>query len=99
MKKNTIAIFFSILFIAFVSIPSIVIILDDSIDVSMFYSTSEEEKGSEKTKENIVLLFNENLSEVNLASIKIEENTEYFFKIYSKPFTGIISPPPDSFKL
>lgn len=99
MQKNAIVIFFSILFIASVSAPSIVVILDDSIDVSMYYSTSEEEKGDEKNKEHEVLFFSDNSSEFNFDSVKIERNTEYFFKNYSKPHTNIIIPPPDLFTL
>ena len=99
MHKNTIVIFFSLLFMAFISVPSIVVILDDSIDVSMSYSTSEEEKGSEETKEHELLFFNLKTNELNFASMKTERNIEYFFNYYSKAYTNILSPPPDLFKL
>ena len=99
MHKNVIAIFFSLLFIVVISVPSIVVVLDDSIDVSMYCSTSEEEKGSEETKEQELLFFNLNTSELNFASTKPERNIEYFFNCYSKAYTNIIIPPPDFFKL
>ena len=95
MHKNTIAIFFSLLFIVVISVPSIVVVLDDSIDVSMYYSTSEEEKGSEETKEQELLFFSLNTSELNFSSTKPERNIEYFFNNYSKAYTNIILPPPD----
>lgn len=99
MYKNTIVIFFSLLFIAFISVPSIVVIIDDSIDVSMSYTTSEEEKGSEETKEHELLFFDLNLTELNFASMKTEGSIEYFYSNYSKAYSNIISPPPDLFKL
>lgn len=99
MYKNTIAIFFSLLFMLVISVPSIVVILDDSIDVSMYCSTSEEEKGSEETKEHELLFFNLNTSELNFASMKPERNIEYFFNNYSKAYTNIILPPPDFLNL
>ena len=99
MHKNTIAIFFSLLFIVVISVPSIVVVLDDSIDVSMYCSTSEEEKGSEETKEQELLFFSLNTSELNFSSTKPERNIEYFFNNYSKAYTNIIIPPPDFFKL
>ena len=99
MQKKTIAIFFSILFVALISAPSITVILTDSVDVSMFITTSKEEKESEKTKENEVLFFNLDTSDLNFVSLKIKRNTECFFKNYSRPYTNIISPPPDGLKI
>ena len=99
MQKKIIAIFFSILFVALISAPSVTVILTDSVDESMFVITSEEEKESEKTKENEVLFFDLDTSDLNFASVKIERKAECFFKNYSRAYMNIISPPPDGLKI
>ena len=43
MYKNKIAVFFSILFLSFIIAPTVITLVDDSIDISFIYSNSEEE--------------------------------------------------------
>ena len=43
MNKNTIALFFSFLFVALISAPSIISAIDDSLDISIFAKTANEE--------------------------------------------------------
>lgn len=98
MYKKSIALLFSLLFVAMLSLPSIIIAVDNSIDISFFYdfAEQEEEKGSEKNKIDIELLFTDlNDSETELASTNAENDLEYYFKKYSKPHLNLISPPPD----
>ena len=47
MYKNLVAIFFTILFMAVVSAPTTIVAIDDSINVSILHSSTEEEE-SEK---------------------------------------------------
>ncbi|TYB75245.1 MULTISPECIES: hypothetical protein [Bizionia] len=91
MTKKAIAILFSILFLAFISAPSIIIAIDDNVDVSMFYSIAEEEN------ENIKFPLAENdLNEVShVFLLDSKEHVGYMFKYYPKPHLNLISPPPD----
>ena len=91
MHKKTIAIFFNILLLALISAPSIIIAIDDSVDISMFYSVTEEEETS-KIKLQSPDSFND--SEYIIAYIDIED-IEYYFKKYPKPHLNLISPPPE----
>lgn len=91
MHKNAIAIFFTMLLMALMSAPSIIIALDDTADTSMFYSLSEEEEASKiKPKANEGFIVTEHLW--ILGSL---DGIVYFLKKYPKPYLYLISPPPE----
>lgn len=92
MLKKHISIFFTILFLAIITAPSIIMLLDDTVDISVFYSLSEEEEEIKHAK----LLFSDNEEDLDyLRSVLKTNNLCYFFKNYSKPHLNLISPPPD----
>ena len=96
MSKNIISVFLSALFIIFISAPTVIMMVDDSIDVSAFYTSSEEEeKGQEKNKDKELLFydFSKALSDLDLK--ETENYLVYFFKTYTKPHLNLISPPPE----
>ncbi|MDO5979155.1 hypothetical protein [Flavivirga spongiicola] len=97
MSRNIVSICLSIFFMLLLTTPTIVSLVDDSVDVSFLFDSSEEEekKGNKKDKNTEVLFFEFNENEVDLASKKIKNNLRYYFKNYSKPHLNIISPPPD----
>lgn len=92
MLNKAISIFFTILFLGLISAPSIIVAIDDSIDISILYSLSEEE---EETK-NLEVIVSENNEDTRslVYSMKFE-NSGYHFKNYPKPHFNLISPPPD----
>lgn len=91
MGKKTIAILFSVLFLAFITAPTIIIAVDNSVDVSVFYSVAEEEN------ENLKLPFPDNGFNglEDLVILESKENSRYYFKNYPKPHLNLISPPPE----
>lgn len=91
-SKYKLAIFFTILFMALVAAPTIILSFDNSIDVSNFYSISEEEE-----HQHIKLVFdNSNAnSDGFIFSRKLTYAIEYTFKTYPKPHLNLISPPPE----
>lgn len=95
MFKNTIAIFFTVLLMALTAAPTVLTVIDDSVDVSMFFSTSEEEEKETKSLQDLKLLFSE--SDTDFASISITTNNTfgYHYKKYAKPHLNLISPPPE----
>ena len=96
MFKKSIATFFSILFMALISAPSIIVAIDDSIDVSILYgSAEEEEKESEKnnTIELLVIESDKKIEEFLFLTNEIQ--FEYKFTNYPIPHRNLISPPPD----
>jgi hypothetical protein len=93
MSKNIVSILLLLIFMAFITAPTIISMVDDSIDTSMFYSLNEEEENVCKIK---VLLNTNSSSEVDFALIRTINNKEYYFKKYSKPHLNLISPPPES---
>ena len=96
MSRNLVSICLSVLFLGFLVAPTVITLIDDSTDVSMFYAASEEEeKGSEKDKEVEVLFFELIHNEIDVTFSKGEDNLEYYFKTYPKPHLNLISPPPE----
>ena len=98
MKQNTIAIFFIVLFMGILLAPSILVTIDDSVDVSVFYSLSDEDeegKGKETNKNLEIICPLINHSELDLASIDSKNNSGYYFKKYPKPHLNLIFPPPE----
>ena len=95
MYKKTISIFFTVLFLGLISAPSIILAIDDSIDISILYSISEEEENK-----NLEVIVYENSEDTDslLFSLKFE-NSGYHYKKYPKPNCNLISPPPEQFKL
>ena len=95
--NKIISISFIFLFVVTITLPTVVFVIDDSIDVSYFndFSEEEEEKGSEKNKE-LETLFEANSQELDDFVLTEEKNKiGYYFKNYQKPHLNLISPPPD----
>ena len=89
--KHRIAVFFTIIFMALIAAPTVIMTIDDSVDISCFYSLSEEEN------ENIKLPFDNNLQDSeSLIIFKIDAHSiGYAYKTYPKPHLNLISPPPE----
>ncbi len=97
MSRNLISVFLSVIFLVFLAAPTVITMVDDSVDVSMFYAASEEEeKGCEKDKDVEILFFEPHNNELDVASSKGEHSSRYYFKKYPKPHLNLISPPPES---
>ncbi|GGG37908.1 hypothetical protein [Bizionia arctica] len=74
---------------ALISAPSIISAMDDSIDISQFFSITEEE-------ETAKILLEINLTETeHLILTSSNENLGYYKKNYTKPHLNLISPPPE----
>ena len=79
----------------FIAAPTVIGMLDDSIDISVFYAMSEEEeKGSEKNISKEVFFSELHIQDSDAISSEKEHHLGYYFKKYSKPHLNIISPPP-----
>lgn len=94
MRKQITAIFFLVLFMGLIAAPSVIVVLDDSVDTSIFYSLAEEEETG-KSK-NVISPFSiESNDSVSTISLKNLQCFGYYFKNYPKPHLNLISPPPD----
>lgn len=96
MSKIIVSSFFLLLFSGLISAPTIINIVDDSIDISIFYSLSEEEEKGQPTIKNLEIITSDfNQADLIFAS-KLNSNTiGYNFKKYPKPHLNLISPPPE----
>ncbi|WP_370000943.1 hypothetical protein [Winogradskyella sp.] len=77
---------------ALISAPTVILSIDNSADVSIFYSITEEE---ENEKLNLVI---EDFSSGNEELFLDESQSKidgYTYKIYTKPHLNLISPPPE----
>lgn len=82
---------------ATIIVPSVLVFVDDTIDVSFILDASEEEeeKGKEKNKEFEAFVVDNHLDSDELFSSETEDNLVYTFKKYSKPHLNLIFPPPE----
>ncbi|RZN83645.1 MAG: hypothetical protein EVB11_04275 [Winogradskyella sp.] len=89
--RHRTAIFFALLFMAIASAPTVILLMDDSADVTFFYGENEEEK------ENLKLLFQiPFIDSENQANAKSKRESDvYAFKKYPKPHLNLIFPPPE----
>ncbi len=94
MTKKSVAIFFTVLFMAFLTAPSIIVAIDDSVDITILFGNPEEEENEKNTKLEIPDINNSYNREVFLTSID-ELLLEYRFIHYSIPHLNLISPPPE----
>jgi len=96
MSRNLVSICLLVLFLVFLVVPTVITLVDDSADVSMFYAASEEEeKGSEKDKEVEVLFLELHNNELDDDASNEDSNLGYYFKQYPKPHLNLILPPPE----
>jgi hypothetical protein len=90
--RQNIAIFFTILFMGIISAPSLIMTMDDSIDVTCFFGINEEEEN-----ESFKLVFEAISSshEDSFLDSKNAHKVAYIFKAYAKPHLNQIFPPPE----
>ncbi|MBU2949883.1 hypothetical protein KO493_04135 [Tamlana agarivorans] len=96
MSRHFVSIILSTIFLAFIAAPTVIKIVDESIDISFFYSFAEEEEnGSTKNvNKEIVVLADLNNESSFFISFK-ENNMGYVYKSYAIPHLNLVSPPPD----
>ncbi|WP_375237764.1 hypothetical protein [Aurantibacter sp.] len=95
MFKRLLSISFILLFIATISLPSIVLLIDDSIDITLLLDISEEEEENEKNKELEIFQVNIEKSKIFHQNKKLKNKTNYVFKTYPTPYLNLIFPPPE----
>lgn len=93
MKKRIISISLTVLFLGLIVAPTVIVLLDNSIDTSIFYSITEEEN-SKAT--NLLSPFSSESNDISTDfSQKVIQSFCYRFKHYPKPHLNLISPPPE----
>ncbi len=94
MFKRAIAICFTTIFMTLIMAPSVIVVLDDTIDTSVFYAMAEEEE-SGKCK-SLVSPFSMQTHD-GLAHYLINNTPcyTYRFKSYPKPHLNLVYPPPE----
>ncbi|WP_372752851.1 hypothetical protein [Mariniflexile sp.] len=94
MYKKTIALFFTLLFMGLIMAPMVIVVLDDAVDTSIFYSIAEEEENSKAKK--VVSPFSIASAEFTTHfKLKSYQFFNFRFKSYPKPHLNLISPPPE----
>ncbi|MFL1010720.1 hypothetical protein [Flavisericum labens] len=95
MLRQILSMFFTGVFVLFLMAPTVVAMLDDSVDVSVFFTTSEEEeKGGKKNTEKELLCYEMDTTDLDFAFGDNEHNVEYYQKKYPNPHLKLTSPPP-----
>lgn len=96
MPKNLVSILLTLIFVGFLTTPTLIMLADDTVDISIFYTTSspEEDKGIEKNNNIEVLFTSPLMSDLDFSSKENKIKLGYYFKNYPKPHLNLISPPP-----
>ena len=97
MNKTVIVIIFSVIFASFTIVPSILAIVDDSYDISILISSSEEEekKGEEKIKDFEIEVPSPNMIDQEILNKSLVNPTNFRTNNYSSLFKELTSPPPE----
>lgn len=96
MFKRAIAICLTTIFMALITAPSVIAVLDDSIDTSIFYSMAEEEENG-KCKSLVSPFSLQTHEGLTNFSINNFQFYTYRFKTYPKPHLNLVSPPPEQY--
>lgn len=96
MYKNKIAVFFSIVFLAFIIAPAVITAVDNTVDVSFFYSNSEEESSIKQAEKVNIILSPLKINEFVFSSTKKVSALMHPNKNYTKPYLNMVFPPPEN---
>lgn len=95
MLKQILSIFFITLFVGTLIMPSVLLVIDETVDVSYLLDSSEEEEGKEKNMELEVFVVENQPNSNIFSTIDNEDNLRYTYKKYPKPHLNLIFPPPE----
>lgn len=95
MYKNRIAVFFSFVFLSFIIAPTVISMVDNSIDISFIYSNSEEESENLKIEKQKIVLAVLKLNDFTFSTSKKVSALSHQNKNYSKPYLNMVFPPPE----
>jgi len=95
MSRNLVSIFFLFAFMVFLSAPTIIAMVDDSVDISLVFSMAEEEENGHPKSKSVQDIILEKQDHEDFISLTEKEiHLSYYVKNYSKPYLNLISPPP-----
>ncbi len=99
MSRTTITSLFLCLFLSLIIAPTVIVAVDDTIDISVVLTNSGDEEEEQGTEEKLVIEFLFTATkelQSSLVIIPLGDGLTYFYKKYPKPYLNIISPPPDT---
>jgi len=99
MKKRGISLIFSILFLLYLGLPTILTMVDNSIDISLIISTTADDEESEKNLDFKVISPNIKSNNSGIPLSYSKNSLLHCNKKYGKAYLDIISPPPDYYTL
>lgn len=96
MHKKTVSVLFLILFTAFLSAPTLISVIEESFDTSVFYSVNEEEnKGNDTVKIFEVKILETANNHLCLIDSEKENSYSSYLKNYTPFAIECFSPPPE----
>lgn len=96
MLRKGIALLLLSTFIMSVTIPTIVSLLDNNSDISIFNNINEEEnKEKETSKDAETKIIEIQGSDISLYGLELSDSTRFYLKNYAKPYLNLRLPPPE----
>jgi len=94
--RNAISVFFSIVFLLLIAAPSLVLVVEDVIDISLIVDINEEENTEKESKINleIEVYHKQNVSST-FAENECNSASDYYVRFYGKQYKKLHSPPPE----
>ena len=96
--RNSISLFFTLLFSLLLITPTVISLVDDSQDLAFFLDMNEEEenKGKEAAKDlEIKIYSSENFETLFLNGIQKKKNVRFQSKNYTSEYQKNTTPPPE----
>ncbi|WP_418644211.1 hypothetical protein [Tenacibaculum insulae] len=94
--KVKIALFFSILFMSMIVAPTIITLIDQDQDISIFLNlTEEEEENQAKKNTKEIKIYSATNSDIFFIKTQKIKNVIYLSKNYVSEFLKITTPPPE----
>ena len=98
MFRSLVSRFFLLIFVVFLSAPTVISIVDDTYDVSVFYSINEEENSLNEIKQ---LEFNldDDFFLTFFETVEHNKISDFYLNLYSHLNIENLSPPPEQYIL
>ncbi len=94
--RSIVSVFFSFIFLLLIAAPSLVLIVEDSLDISFIIDINEEENTEKKSKKNLELdVFHKSDLVETCINPENKHIPEYYFRSYGKLYKKLHSPPPE----
>lgn len=96
-SKRNIHVFFAIVFVITIALPSVLPLLVDAADISLYHDLGEDESDKEEkeSQKNFEITFLEDDHENSVVVLDVDLNSKHYLQTFEELHLENISPPPE----